>query len=102
MHLVLVIGKFLVLTMGGFIAYRIYRGSVQNDSPAMRFLASGFLMISMGAALEGVLYEFLDMKILIAEAIQSVIVAGGMLLILYSLYGNHRTTTSRTERVDRN
>lgn len=101
MHVPLVIGKLLVLTMGVFIAYQAYRGSVRNDSPAMRFLAGGFLLISIGSVLEGLLYEFLDVSIFTAGAIQSVIVSVGMLLILYSLYGNHRTSIRRTDNVDR-
>lgn len=90
MHEPLVIAKLFLLAMGLFIAFQAYRGYIRNDSPRMGFLAAGFVLISLGTVLEGLLYELLHVTIYTAGAIQTVIASVGMVLILYSLYGYHR------------
>lgn len=53
----------------------------------MRYVAVGFLLISVGAVIEGVLFDVVGLSIFLAGTIQTAIVAVGMLVILYSLYG---------------
>lgn len=91
MHEPLVAGKIAVMLLGFFIAYQAYLGSKRHDSPAMFYLAVGFVLISIGTAIEGILFEVVELDIFLAGAIQTVIAAAGMLLILYSLYGDHGT-----------
>lgn len=91
MHEPLIVGKIVVMLLGFFIAYQAYRGANQNDSPAMFYLAIGFALISIGTAIEGILFELVELDIFLVGAIQTAIAAAGMLLILYSLYGNHVT-----------
>lgn len=91
MHEPLVAGKVVVMLLGFFIAYQAYRGAKRNDSPAMFYLAVGFALISIGTAIEGILFEVVELDIFHAGAIQTAIAAAGMLLVLYSLYGDHVT-----------
>lgn len=94
MHVPLVLGKLVVLFLGLFIAYQAYRGYARNGSEPMLYLAIGFALISVGAMIEGLLFELLEMDIFVAGAIQTAITAAGMLIVLYSLYGNHTTSMS--------
>lgn len=89
MHEPLIAAKFIVLAIGLLIALTAYRGYSRHKSTAMLYLAIGFALISIGTAIEGLLFELLEMDIFLASAIQTVIAASGMLIILYSLYGNH-------------
>ena len=85
-HLTLVAAKIVALLLGLLIAAQAYRGYRRNDSWPMLYLAVGFAIISVGTAVEGVLYEILGTPIQTASAVQSVIVTLGMLVVLYSIY----------------
>ncbi len=89
MHEPLIVAKLLVLALGLVIATIAYRGYRRHRSTAMLYLGIGFVLISIGTAIEGLLFEVGAVDIFIASAIQTVIAASGMLVILYSLYGNH-------------
>lgn len=95
MHEPLVVGKFIVLFLGLFIATAAYRGYRRHKSTAMLYLAIGFALISIGTALEGLLFELTNLDIFVAGAIQTIVSATGMLVILYSLYGSHTSRRSR-------
>ncbi|MCU4750906.1 hypothetical protein OB919_02735 [Halobacteria archaeon AArc-curdl1] len=86
-HIELVIAKLIVVAIGSLIAYQAYRSYRRQNGPPMLFVSIGFLFISIGAVIEGILYEFDVLSIYQASAIQTGIVAIGMLFVLYSLYG---------------
>lgn len=88
MHIELVIAKLITMALGFFIAYQAYRGYRVYDSKPMLYVAVGFLIISVGAVIEGLLFEVVGLEIFIAGTVQTIIVAVGMVVILYSLYGN--------------
>jgi hypothetical protein len=85
-HLILVAAKVVAMALGFLIAGQAYRGYRRHGSWPMLYLAVGFAVISVGTAVEGVLYELLDVPIQMASAVQTIIVTLGMLVILYSLY----------------
>lgn len=89
MHEPLIVGKVVVLLLGLVIAWKAYQGYARHGSAAMLYLAIGFGLISVGTVIEGFLFEILEMDIFVAGAIQTSIAAAGMLVVLYSLYGNH-------------
>lgn len=89
MHEPLIAAKLIVLGLGLIIATSAYRGYRRYGGPAMLYLAIGFALISVGTAIEGLLFELLELDIFLASAIQTFIAASGMLIILYSLYGDH-------------
>lgn len=89
MHEPLIAGKIVVLLLGLVITGTAYRGFRRHRSTAMLYLAIGFALISVGTAIEGLLFELVEMDIFLASAIQTIIAASGMLVILYSLYGDH-------------
>ncbi|MFB6085011.1 MAG: hypothetical protein ABEJ94_12285 [Halorientalis sp.] len=100
MHIELVIAKLATLGLGILIAYQAYRGYRVHGSKSMFYVAIGFLVISVGAILEGILFDVLGMEIFVASAIQTGIVAVGMLVILYSLYGDFPATDREGETND--
>ena len=98
MHLELVAGKLVTMTLGFVIAYQAYRGYRRNDSAPMLYVAVGFLFISFGAVIEGVLFEVVGLSFTQAGAVQTAIVAVGMLFVLYSLYGRASTDVPPDDR----
>ncbi|WP_267641648.1 DUF7521 family protein [Haloarchaeobius amylolyticus] len=88
MHIELVIAKTATMVLGLLIAYQAFRGYRVHGSTAMLFVAIGFAIISIGAVIEGVLFDVVGWSIFLAGFVQTVVVAVGMLFVLYSLYGN--------------
>ena len=86
-HIELVIAKLIVVSLGSLIALQAYRSYRRDNGRPMLYVSIGFLFISTGAVIEGILYEFDVLSIYQASAIQTGIVAIGMLFVLYSLYG---------------
>jgi len=87
MHIELVIAKLVTVGLGLLITYQAYKGYRTYGSEPMRYVAIGFLFISIGSVIEGVLFDVVGLSIFLAGTIQTAIVAVGMLVILYSLYG---------------
>lgn len=87
MHIKLVIAKLITVGLGLLISYQAYRGYRAHDSDPMLYVAIGFLFITIGAVIQGVLFDVVGLSIFMAGAIQTAMVAVGMLVILYSLYG---------------
>lgn len=87
MHQALVIAKLVTMGLGFLIAYQAYQGYRLHGSGPLRYVAVGFLFISVGAVIEGILFEVVGLSIFTAGAIQTTLVAVGMLAVLYSLYG---------------
>ncbi|WP_042665964.1 hypothetical protein [Haloferax sp. ATB1] len=93
MHIELVIAKLITMLLGFSIAYQAYRGYRRNDSQPMFYVAVGFVFISFGAVIEGILFDVLGLSLFDAGTVATIIVAIGMLSVLYALYGgNHRET----------
>jgi hypothetical protein len=88
MHIELVIAKLITVALGLLITYQAYRGYRVHGSEPMLYVAVGFLLITVGAVIEGVLFEVFELSIFVAGAIQTTLVAAGMLVVLYSLYGS--------------
>ncbi|MCT9095132.1 DUF7521 family protein [Haloarchaeobius sp. HME9146] len=88
MHIELVIAKLITLVLGLLIAYQAFRGYQTHRSAPMLYVAIGFAIISIGAVIEGVLFDVVGWSIFLAGLVQTLVVAIGMLFVLYSLYGN--------------
>ena len=99
MHIELVIAKVVTMVIGLLIAGTAYRGYRHSGEESMLYLAVGFALISVGAVVEGIFFDVLDFSIFWAGTVQTSIVAVGMLVILYSLYG--RTNGSSPDELRR-
>jgi hypothetical protein len=94
MHIELVIAKLITVGLGLLITYQAYRGYRVHGSEPMLYVAIGFLFISIGAVIEGILFDVVGLSIFLAGTIQTAVVAMGMLVVLYSLYGRMPQTAS--------
>lgn len=86
MHVELVVAKLVTMVIGLAIAWTAYRGYRRTASEPMRLLAVGFAIISVGAVIEGLLFDVLGFTIFWAGTVQTSVVALGMLVVLYSLH----------------
>jgi len=87
MHIGLVIAKLVTMALGFVIAYQAYRGYRRSNSQSMAYLAVGFAIISFGAIIEGVLFDVIGLTFHAAGTAATAIVAIGMSIILYALFG---------------
>ena len=85
-HIPLVATKLLIVVLGTLIAYQAYRGYRRNDSRRMLFVAAGFVLITIGEVIQGVLFEFFTFPVLEAGLPASLFVVAGLCSILYALY----------------
>lgn len=97
MHQALIIAKLVTMGLGFLIAYQAYGAYRTYQSEPMGFVALGFGLISVGAVIEGLLFEVEGVSIFVAGAVQTTIVAAGMLAVLYSLYGSTPIITREAE-----
>lgn len=86
MHAGLIVAKIIVILLGILIAAQSYRAYKRYDNQPMFFLAIGFVVISIGSVIEGILFDIANVSIFYSGMIQSIIVIVGMGFILYSLY----------------
>lgn len=87
MHTELIIAKLITMALGIIIAAQAYRGYRRSNSKPMLYVAVGFVLISIGAVIEGILFDVFHFSIFDAGTVQTGIVALGMLSVLYALYG---------------
>lgn len=78
--------KTIILLLGSgvtFIAYKAYR---RTRTASLRVLAIGFGIITLGALLAGIAHQLFDVSLEAGILINSLLVAVGLAVILYSLY----------------
>ncbi|MFC7199744.1 DUF7521 family protein [Halospeciosus flavus] len=78
--------KLLTIALGFLIAYQAYRGYQRNNAQTLLYVAIGFVLISIGGVLEGLLVEVSGFSLVEAGFVASLLVTAGMLSILYALY----------------
>lgn len=93
MHIGLIIAKLVTMTIGFLIAYQAYRGYRRYHSQPMLYVSIGFAAISIGAAIEGILFDVGGFTFHDAGTVGTAFVALGMLSVLYALYGRDSRTT---------
>lgn len=87
MHPGLIVAKLVTMVLGFLIAYQAYRGYRRNHSRPMLYVAIGFVLISFGAVIEGLLFDVVGLTLSDSGTVATIIVAIGMLSVLYALYG---------------
>lgn len=87
MHPGLIVAKLIVIVLGFLIAYQAYRGYRRSHSRPMLYVAIGFVFISFGAVLEGLLFDVIGLTLTDSSTVATIIVSIGMLSVLYALYG---------------
>lgn len=80
------IGQALILIFGGVVVYYAYRAYDKTKSQAMLLLGIGFAVVTLGALVAGILYNFVagtDLDTVIT--LQAYAQALGFFIIVYSL-----------------
>jgi hypothetical protein len=89
-----VIAKALTLVLGGLVTYFSYSAYSRTGSPALRSLAIGFGVVTLGSLFAGVLDQvlplvYVDMdNFMFGVLVESWLTAIGFGVIVYSLYAD--------------
>ncbi|WP_435145991.1 DUF7521 family protein [Halobaculum sp. P14] len=78
--------KTVILLLGSAVTLIAYRASRRTKSASLRLLSVGFGVITLGALLAGIANQLLSVSIQQGVLINSLLVAIGLSVILYSLY----------------
>jgi hypothetical protein len=85
----IVVLKTLSLVIGGLITYFAYRASIRTGAPALRALAVGFGIVTLGALTAGVVDQVTGVDDRTwALFVESALTTAGFGVILYSLYAD--------------
>jgi hypothetical protein len=76
-----------ILILGIVVVYYSQKGYRKTKSKSLLFLAFGFVFVTIGAALAGLLFEFLNYDLIVAETIEAFAEMVGFSLIVYSIVG---------------
>ena len=79
--------KVVTVAIGVWIVRLLLRGHRREKSQSMLFLAIGFILITVGAIIEGILFEFFDYSLLEVNIVGSMVTLGGLIFVVYSIYG---------------
>lgn len=82
----IVIVKTVILLLGTGITYIAYKAYRRTGLPSLRALCIGFGIVTLGALLAGVADQLLSVSLEMGVLINSVLVAIGFGIIMYSLY----------------
>lgn len=82
----IVVVKTVILLLGSGITYIAYRAHRSTGTPSLRVLAIGFGVITFGVLLGGVAHQILSVSLELGILINSVLVAVGLAIVMYSLY----------------
>ena len=78
--------KFVILLLGGGITYIAFKAHRRTGEDSLRVLGVGFGIITLGAILTGVANQFFSVGLALGVLINSLFVALGLAVIMYSLY----------------
>ena len=76
-----------ILILGIIVVYYSQKGYRKTKSKSLLFLALGFVFVTIGAALAGLLFEFLNYDLTVVETIEAGAETVGFSLIVYSIVG---------------
>ncbi|WP_122089805.1 DUF7521 family protein [Halalkalicoccus subterraneus] len=81
-----VVVKTVILLLGSGITYIAYKAYRRTGASSLRTLGIGFGVITLGSLLAGVADQLLSVSLEMGVLINSVLVAIGFAIIMYSLY----------------
>jgi len=76
-----------ILLLGIVVVYYSQKGYRKTKSKSLLYLAFGFVFVTIGAALAGLLFEFLNYDLALVETIEAGAETVGFSLIVYSIVG---------------
>lgn len=99
--LLLVAAKTATLALGALVTGLAYRAYRRAGGPALRALAGGFALVTLGASVGGVLHVVFDVGLLTAATVQATCTAAGFGVLVHSLYVESAVGVERSRDRDR-
>ena len=78
--------KFVILLLGGGITYIAFKAYRRTGEDSLHVLGIGFGVITLGALLTGVANQFFSVSLELGVLANSIFVALGLAVIMYSLH----------------
>ena len=88
LDIALIVVKSGTLLLGGLITFLSVKAHRRTGSPALRALAVGFGLVTVGALLAGVGHQFTALSLAESVVIESTLTLLGFAVIVYSLYAD--------------
>lgn len=82
----IIVVKTVILLLGTGITYIAYRAYRRTAAQSLRVLGIGFGTVTLGALLAGIAHQLLSVSLEAGVLINSILVAIGFGVIMYSLY----------------
>lgn len=82
----IVVVKTVILLLGSGITYIAFRAYRNTGTPSLRTLSIGFGIITLGVLFAGIAHQILSVSLEMGILINSILVAIGLAIVLYSLY----------------
>ncbi len=79
--------RIITLLLAGIVTYLAGKSYRRGGGRIMLFLSAGFGLIALGALMSGIMFEFFAFQIETSYIVESVLVAAGLALLVYSIYG---------------
>lgn len=82
----IIVTKSIILLLGGLVTSLSYKAYRRTHAAALRALAIGFGIVTLGALLAGAAHQLLGVSLASGIFINSLLTALGFVIITYSLY----------------
>lgn len=87
----LALTKAITLFLGAILTGLAWRAYRRTNDPALRALAVGIGLVTVGAILGGTLHRVVRIHLAVAASVHSAFTAGGFAVLTYSLYAGGET-----------
>lgn len=84
--LVMSVIKVLIFLLGALVTFYALKAYRRTGERALGFLAGGFAVVTIGSALGGLVYEFIEQPLAIGVTIEGIFILVGFALIAFSLH----------------
>jgi len=85
--LLLLSSEAAIVALCGVLVYVSMRAYRRNRSKSMLAMSIGFMVILVGSLIEESIVEILGYQLILAHALENSVVAVGLLILVYSIYG---------------
>lgn len=82
----IVVVKTVILLLGSAVTYIAFKAYRRTGTLSLRVLGFGFGVITLGVLLGGIAHQLLSVSLEVGILINSVLVAIGLAIVMYSLY----------------
>lgn len=77
----------MIVTLCGILVYVSMKAYRRNKSQSMLAMSVGFIVILFGSLIEELIIDVLGYPLVEAHALENSVVAVGLLILVYSIYG---------------